>query len=117
MPPMNRPTMAPKPISVAARRTATPMISRVPQAGHFGVPSFNGREQVGQLKTCASASPIASFGGPSDRWPGSRPRRRLKAIPPSVGAGRADAPDPMVPRPAGTFGRSERAGRRHARPW
>ena len=35
------------------------MISRTPQPGHRGVPSVSGRAHVGQLKTCASGSPIA----------------------------------------------------------
>ena len=107
MPPRNRPDDGAEARSGStARRTATPMISRVPQPGHSGVPSVSGRAHVGQLKTCASASPIAIFGGPSGRWPDSRPRRRLKVIAPSVAVGAA----PMHPTrwsrdAAGTFGR------------
>ena len=45
--------------TIPARRSATPMMRRVLQAGHFDVPSANGRAQDGQLKTCESVSPMA----------------------------------------------------------
>src|SRR4051794_5665588 len=58
-PPTRTPITAPSARIAPARLRRTPMISRVPQPGHLDVPSDSGRAHAGQVKTCASASPIA----------------------------------------------------------
>jgi Rrf2 family iron-sulfur cluster assembly transcriptional regulator len=55
------------------------MISRTPHPGHRGVPSVSGRAHFGQLKTCASGSPIAPMCGSFGRAD-SRHFLRLMAI-------------------------------------
>ena len=57
-PPSRIPTTSPNESRPPARLSVTPKTSRVLQPGHFHVPSGRGRAQTGQLKTCASASPM-----------------------------------------------------------
>ena len=91
------------------------MIRRVPQPGHFGVPSLSGREQVGQLKTCASASPIAELRRFVRSLAGQPAARRTLETSSATECGRRAAP--MHPTrwsrdPAGRSVAAERADRR-----
>jgi hypothetical protein len=61
------------------------MISRTPHPGQRGVPSVSGRAHFGQLKTCASGSPIAPICGIFGRVIGSLNLRMFVAIGWSVG--------------------------------
>ena len=103
-PPRKAPTMNPNPIRTEARRKTTPMMSRVPQPGQRGVPSESGRAHLGQLKTCASGSPMWPAFGAFDLPGEGRHLRKLRVIAGSVARTPAGGTRPDGPSRGRTFG-------------